>query len=48
MLSSAWVLTNLVEQRTIPVTEMKSFDELSRRRADERMRAWTTPGPMCC
>jgi hypothetical protein len=48
MLSSARVLTNLVEQRTIPVTEMKSFDELSSWRADERICAWTTTGPMCC
>jgi sugar/nucleoside kinase (ribokinase family) len=30
MLTSARVLTNLSEQRTIPVTEMKSFDDLRR------------------
>lgn len=48
MLISARVLTNLSERRTIPVTEMKSFDELSVRGPNERTFPWTTTGPMWC
>lgn len=48
MLISARVLTNLSERRTIPVTEMKNFDELSERVPNERTFPWTTTGPMWC